>query len=103
VLADVQPKAMPSQETMPMKTINITYRNGAYYVSEPNWDGGEVVMASELDRLRTSNAQLLAACKALVDKMPNSIGYVATGSTGSLHYEYRQAIAAIQATEVKPQ
>lgn len=35
-----------------LKTIKITYRDGAYRVSEPNWDGGEVVMRKSYDELR---------------------------------------------------
>lgn len=30
-----------------MKRIRITWRDGAYYVSEPEWSGGDVVMASD--------------------------------------------------------
>jgi hypothetical protein len=46
--------------TPPVKRIKITWRDGAYYVSEPAWDGGEVVPASDYDALAAQMAGLRA-------------------------------------------
>jgi hypothetical protein len=40
--------------------IKITWRDGAYYVSEPAWDGGEVVPASDHDALAAQMAKVEA-------------------------------------------
>ena len=56
-----------------VKRYTITWRGerGAYFVSEPNWDGGEVVMASDYDALEAHlnerSAQLIEALRAQSD------------------------------------
>ena len=40
------------------KRIKITYKDGLYKVNVPNWDGGEVVMASQLDAALAEGARL---------------------------------------------
>lgn len=42
-----------------MKKIKVTWRDGAYYVSEPCWDGGEVYMASDVDAQRDELLEVL--------------------------------------------
>jgi hypothetical protein len=41
--------------------FSITWREGAYYVSVPEYDGGEVVTADEYDRLRAALEQIANA------------------------------------------
>jgi hypothetical protein len=43
--------------------------NYGYVVSVPNFEGGEVVMASEYDRLRQVNKLLLDAAKDMFDRL----------------------------------
>lgn len=46
---------------MAVERTKITYRNGAYYVDRPNWDGGEVVTYSDYAALEVENAALKEA------------------------------------------
>lgn len=47
--------------------FSITWMNGAYYVSIPNYEGGEVVKAEAYDTLTTQRDMLVKALEGLDD------------------------------------
>jgi len=55
---------------MTAERIQVTWRDGAYYVNKPSWDGGEVVMASDYDNVRS---ELLEAAKAVYQLIESGV------------------------------
>ena len=57
-------------EGMTISTIKVTWRKGAYYVSIPEWDGGEVVRLEDHEREVAELKELLRSwVAAAVDEM----------------------------------
>lgn len=50
--------------------IKVTWRDGAYYVSEPCWDGGDVYEAKEVDELVQASKAAIAAWEVFAGMKP---------------------------------
>ena len=62
--------------------INVTWRNGAYYVDRPNWCGGKVVLAIDYAIAR----QALTAAQAEADRLRKLLDDAPSGETKGFAY-----------------
>ena len=65
-LADNESKRQKRNESV--ERIQITWRDGAYHVSKPAWNGGEVVQAEDYDRLYCNDLRLRRVIAALAKR-----------------------------------
>lgn len=80
--------------------FTISYRDGAYKVSVPNYDGGEVVTAEAYDRLREVNRGLTEALTSIKNDHANLVYQMGEGRVRrALTDIYAVASAALNAAK----